>query len=101
VRPAQLTLPQGEIVVAREAIAYHDAAKSVPQQIDRGGGGAAKALHEHRHHGGHHHPLPAALAIGIVAIRITGWGAGFIDVDHRLLAGKGDGLMHRLLQRAA
>jgi len=109
VRPAQLTLLQGEIVVDREAIAHHDSAKGFPQQLDGGGGGAAQALHKHRHHGGHQplrgsrwlHPLPAALTTGIAAIRITGRGAGFIHVDHRLLAGKGDGLIHRLLQRGA
>jgi len=35
------------------------------------------------------------------AIRITGEGAGFIHVDHRLLASKGAGLIHRLLQHGA
>jgi len=77
------------------------------------GGRAAKALHEHRHHGGHQalrgsrwlHPLPAALAIGIAAIPFACGGAGFnrcaqdfvYDVDHRLLASKGDGLINRLI----
>ena len=41
VRPAQLTLLQGEIVVDREAIAHHNPAKGIPQQLDGGGGGAA------------------------------------------------------------
>jgi hypothetical protein len=46
-------------------------------------------------------PTASCVAIGIANIRIAGGGAGFIDVDHRLLAGKGDGLIHRLLQRGA
>ena len=96
-RPAQLTLLQGEIVVGREAIAHHYSAKGIPQQLNGCSGGAAKALHEHRHRCGHHDPLPAALAIGIATIRIAGGSACLIDVDHRLLTGKGDGLIHRLL----
>ena len=98
-------LLQGEIVVNREAIAHHDPAKGIPQQLDRGRRRAAQALQKHRHHGGRQplrgsrwlHPMPAALAIGIAAIRIAHRGTGFIDVDHLLLTGKGDGLIHRLL----
>ena len=101
VRPAQLPLLGGQVVVGGEAIAHDNAAKGVPEQLDRSVRRAAQALHKHRHHGGHHDPLPAASARGIAAIRIAGGGTGVIDVDHRLPAGKGDGLIHRLLQRGA
>ena len=52
---------------------------------------------EHRHHSGDQDPLPAPLSGGIVA----GGGAGFVDVDHRLLTGKGQGLLHGQRQGCA
>ena len=94
VRPAELPLLGRQMVVGREAIAHHNPAKAAPEQLDRGGCGAAQTLDEHRHCGRHHDPLPAPLAGGIVAVGVAGGGAGFIHVGHRLLTGKGQGLLH-------
>ena len=43
VRPAQLALLGGQVVVSREAIAHNNAAKGVPEQLDRSGRRAAQA----------------------------------------------------------
>ena len=101
VRPAQLALLAGQVVVGREAIAHHNPAKAAPEQLNGGGGGSAQALDEHRHHSGDHDPLPAPFATGIVAVGVAGGGAGFIHVGHRLLTSQCQGLLHGLLQRGA
>jgi hypothetical protein len=98
VRPAQLALLAGQMVVGRGAIAHYIPAKGAPQQLDGSSRRPTQALNEHRHHGGDHHPLPAALAVGIAFVGIAGGCAGFIHVGHRLLTGKSKGLLHGLLQ---
>jgi hypothetical protein len=101
VRPAQLALLNGQVVVGREAIAHHNPAKGAPQQLDGGGCGSAQALEEHRHCGGDHDPLPAPFSTGIVPIGVAGGGAGFIHVGHRLLTGSLQRLSHRFRQHGA
>jgi len=99
--PADLASLQGKVVVGREAIAHHNPAKAIPEQLHGGGCGATQALDEHRHHGRHHDPLPAPPSRGIAAIRVACGGAGFIHVSHRLRAGSLKRLCHRLLQGCA
>jgi len=54
VRPAQLALLAGKVIVGREAIAHNNFAKAAPQQLDGGSRRPTQALDEHRHHGGDH-----------------------------------------------
>lgn len=97
VRSAQLGLLGGQVVVSREAIAHHIAAKGIPEQFDCIGRRSTQPLQKHRHYRCDHDPLPTAAAIRIASVRIAGGGASFIDVVHRLLTGKTKGL-HGLVE---
>ena len=106
---ADLASLVGEVVVDREAIAHHNPAQGVPEQLNSGSRPATQSLDEHCHHGGDQDPLPAPVSRGIVAHRfakdctygIAGGGAGFIDLGHLLLTSQCQGLLHGLLQRGA
>ncbi len=97
------------MVVGREAITHHLAAKGIAQQFGRRSSGAAQPLQEHGHHRRHQpllgrlhlHPEPIPLSRGIVAIGITGGGADFIHLAQRLLTGTIKALLHGLPQHCA